>query len=314
MATPVAFDERVKACWERISPAERNVARFFQQHRHEVLVASAAALAAQASTSDATVIRTAKALGFAGMAELRRALAGELRRGLSPADRLARTLGEAGDDLDRSFEVTLQIHEDAIAGLRRDVPPALFRAAVQAIVAARRRWIFGIGPSSAMAEYFAIQLGRLGLEAQSLTQTGLLLADGLQKLRADDLLIAFAYTRIYRELAVLVGQADRRGVTTMLVSDTLGPQLGGRVALILPVARGRADLFSMHTATLGLIEALLVGIATERPAESLASLEALNGLRAELAGAPMDLPVRRLRAPRRASGAAGRRASPSRGA
>jgi DNA-binding MurR/RpiR family transcriptional regulator len=309
-----AFDERVTACWERISRAERSVARFFQAHPDEVLVASAAALAAQAGTSDATVIRTAKALGFAGMAELRRALAGELRQGLSPADRLARTLSETGDDLGRAFEVTLALHRSALEGLRRDVTPELFRAAVRAIVAARRRWIFGLGPSSAMADYFSIQLGRFGLEAQSLTQTGLLLADGLQKLGADDLLIVFAYSRVYRELAVLLDQADRRGARTMLVSDTLGARLGERVGMVLPVARGRADLFSMHTATLGLIEALLVGIASERPAATIASLDALNALRTELAGAPMDLPVRRLRAPRRASAAAGRRAGPSRGA
>ncbi len=165
-----------------------------------------------------------------------------------------------------------------------------------------------------MADYFSIQLGRFGLEAQSLTETGLLLADGLQKLRADDLLIIFAYSRVYRELAVLLDQADRCGARTMLVSDTLGARLGDRVGLVLPVARGRADLFSMHTATLGLIEALLVGIASERPAETLASLDSLNALRTELAGAPMDLPVRRLKAPRRASAAAGRRAGPSRGA
>jgi DNA-binding MurR/RpiR family transcriptional regulator len=314
MASAAAFDERVNASWERISRAERRVARFFQEHRHEVLVASAAALAAQTGTSDATVIRTAKALGFAGMAGLRRALALELRQDLSPADRLARTLDETGDDLGRAFEVTLEIHREALESLRRDVAPELFRSAVQAIVAARRRFVFGIGPSSAMATYFTIQLGRFGLEAESLTQTGLLLADGLQKLRAGDLLILFAYSRVYRELAVLLDQAERCGARTMLVSDSLGACLGERVGLVLPVARGRADLFSMHTATLGLIEALLVGIASERPAATIASLDALNALRAELAGTPMDLPVRRLRAPRRASAGAGRPAAPSRGA
>jgi hypothetical protein len=47
-------------------------------------------------TSDATVVRTAKALGFSGLDELRRALADEIRTALSPADRLTRTLGEVG--------------------------------------------------------------------------------------------------------------------------------------------------------------------------------------------------------------------------
>lgn len=293
MTSLVSFEERVNACWERISATEQRVARFFQQNREEVLIASAAALAARAGTSDATVIRTAKALGFAGMAELRRRLAAELRDNLSPAERLARTLSAVGDDLTAAFDLTLEIHQKALAGLRRDITPEAFRSAVEQLVDARRVVVFGIGPSSAMADYFAIQLGRFGIEAQSLTRTGLLFADDLQKLRPGDLLLIFAYSRVYRELAALLRQAERRGITSLLFTDTLGPQLRERVRLILPVARGRADMLSMHTATLALIEALLVGIATRRPAETIASLEDLNALRAELVGAPMDLPARR---------------------
>jgi DNA-binding MurR/RpiR family transcriptional regulator len=291
MTPPPSFDERVDASSERLSPAEQRVARFFRANREEVLIASAAALAALAGTSDATVVRTAKALGFAGMDELRRTLAAELRDDLSPAARLARTLGEVGDDLEIALSVTLDIHQNALENLRRDIKPGLFRAAVQSIIEARRILIFGIGPSSAMASYLAIQLGRLGIEALSLTQTGLLLADGLNGLRPGDLLLIFAYGRVYRELSALLNQADRHGVPKILVSDTLGSRLRDRVELVLPVARGRADMLSMHTATLGLIEALLVGIAAKRPAETMASLRSLNALRAELVGEPMDVPA-----------------------
>ncbi len=57
----------------------------------------------------------------------------------------------------------------------------------------------------------------------------------------------FAYSRVYRELAALLDQADRRGVTSILFTDTLAPKLCNRIDLILPVARGRADMLSMHT-------------------------------------------------------------------
>jgi len=276
---------------ERISPAEQRVARFFQENREEVLIASAAALAEKTGTSDATVVRTAKALGFAGMEALRRSLAGELRKNPSPANRMTRTLSEIGDDLEAAFEVTLDVHQKSIEGLRRDITPDKFGSTVQSIVDARRVFIFGIGPSSAMADYFTVQLGRFGIDTLSLTQTGLLLADGLQKLREGDLLMIFAYGRVYRELAALLDQADRCRVTKILFSDTLGAKLRNRVDWVLPVARGRADMFSMHTATLALIEAILVGVAIDRPGETVASLETLNRLRSGLAGKAMNLPA-----------------------
>jgi DNA-binding MurR/RpiR family transcriptional regulator len=97
MKSVASFDERVAARLAGLSPAEQRVVLFFQTNREEVLIASAAALAARTKTSDATVLRTAKSLGFASLEELRRALASELRRSLSPADRLAKTLEEVCD-------------------------------------------------------------------------------------------------------------------------------------------------------------------------------------------------------------------------
>lgn len=285
-----SFSETVGARLAGLRPAERRVVRYLQDNREAALMASASALAERAGTSDATVIRTAKALGYSGLGGLRLALADELRGQLSQADRVARTLSAVGAAPGAALEMTLEIHRQSLEALRRDLSPADFEAAVQAITGARRVFAFGIGPSSAMAEYLVLQLGRFGLDASALVHTGLLLADGLRRLRRGDLLLIFAYGRIYRELATLLDHAGRCGVGTVLVTDTLGPRLRGRVDLLLPVARGRADMLSMHTTTLGLIEALLVGVASNRPAETVASLEALNALRAEVDGQPMDLP------------------------
>jgi DNA-binding MurR/RpiR family transcriptional regulator len=293
MKSVASFDERVAARLAGLSPAEQRVVLFFQTNREEVLIASAAALAAKTKTSDATVLRTAKSLGFASLEELRRALASELRRSLSPADRLAKTLEEVGDDLQTAFTVALDIHAKALENLRRDISRAQFKAAVTHIVEARRVVVFGIGPSSAMADYFVTQLGRFGLDAASLTRTGLLFADDLQKLRKGDLVVMLAYGRVYAELAALLDKAERIGARKILLTDTLATILRERIDLALSVARGRVDMFSMHTATLGLIEALLVGIATKRPRETIESLKSLNDAREKLVGKPMALPISR---------------------
>ena len=114
-------------------------------------------------------------------------------------------------------------------------------------------------------------------------------------MRTGDLLVILAYGRLYRELAVLLDEARRHRVGTILLTDTLAVTLRRRVDLVLRVERGRVDLFSMHTATLGLIEALLVGVAAQRPRETLAGLESLNDARTRVAGEAMGLPVTRKR-------------------
>lgn len=284
-----SFDERVAFHRERMSPAEQRVVDFMIQAREEVLVASAASLALKAKTSDATVVRTVKSLGFAGLDELRRLLAAELKQSLNIASRLTETLRDIGDDLQAAFDRTLDIHRDTIESLRRDISPEMFRMAVGFIARARRIVVFGIGPSSAIATYFSIQLGRFGIDTICLSNTGLLFADDLRRLRKGDLLIALSYTRVYRELAVLLSEADRHRLRKVLLTDTLAGKLRERVDLLLPVARGRVDMLSMHTATLALIEALLVGVAARNNQGTVRSLEALNALRKEVVGEAIDV-------------------------
>src|SRR5208282_6948868 len=103
--------------------------------------------------------------------------------------------------------------------------------------------------------------------------------------------IMLAYGRVYAELSALLEEIDRHELQSFLVTDTLAGALRHRVDLVLPVARGHAEMLSMHTTTLGFIEALLVGVAAKRPNETLASLKALNEAREKLAGKSMNLPA-----------------------
>lgn len=289
--TASTFDERAADHFEQLSPAEQRVVRFLQDNREEVLISSAATLASQVGTSDATVIRTVKALGFSSLDDMRRTLAAELRDLASPADRLTKTLAHVGGNLPTAFEATLQIHLQSLESLRRSISSELFETAVRKIEGARRISVFGLGPSNAIASYLVTQLSRFGLDADSLGNTGLLFADDLQRLRRSDMVIILAYGRVYPELAALLDEAERHGIDSILLTDTLAAKLRNRVTVVLPVPRGRADMLSLHTATLGLIEALLVGVASQRPEEALASLESLNEARQRLAGTPMGLPL-----------------------
>jgi DNA-binding MurR/RpiR family transcriptional regulator len=98
-----------------------------------------------------------------------------------------------------------------------------------------------------------------------------------------------AYGRVYAELEVLLQHAGRLRLHTVLVTDTLERELGHRVSHVVNIPRGRSDAFSMHSATMAFLEALLVGLATRQPQKTISSLDELNRLRSDLAGQTMRL-------------------------
>lgn len=285
----MTFDERVAQRFTTMSPAEQRVVRFFRQNREEVLITSAAAMAAKAKTSDATIVRTARGLGYSGLDALRRSIAEEMRQNPSPADRLSRTLDQVGDGPAAALRSTIETHLQCLQSLSSSILPGQFENVVDALATARRVVAFGVGPSSAMVDYLTIQIGRFGIEALGLTKTGLLLADDLRKLREGDVVMIFAYGRVYAELAALLDSTTALDLRVFLVTDSLAGAVKKRVEMALSVPRGRSDMLSMHTATLGFIEALLVGIATKRPQETLGSLKKLNQARTRLAGKTAQL-------------------------
>ncbi|SDP69687.1 MurR/RpiR family transcriptional regulator [Phyllobacterium sp. OV277] len=275
----------------QLSQAERRVASYIVANRHQILVMSAMELAKVLGTSDATVIRTAKALGFDGLDAMRRAIVDELHGNNSAADRITQTIKETGGDLRKAFEDTRNIQRRAIEAIHENVSVETYIALVTKMIGAREIAIFGIGPTSALAVYFATQLSRFGLNARPLTATGLFLADQLLPIQRGDLLFIMAYGRVYLEVGVLIDHANRMGAEKVLVTDMLGTKLGPRVDMAITIPRGKTDAFSMHTATLAFIENIIVGIATSQPKATIGKLELLNQLRSELAGENAKLPA-----------------------
>ena len=114
------YAARVGERGDSLAPAERRVAELLLDLGPEATLLSAAALAEQLGTSDATVVRTAKSLGYTGLAELRRALAA-YGDNTPLGERLRRTLDQApGDEL---FATAIRNHLSAIETLTHNVSP-----------------------------------------------------------------------------------------------------------------------------------------------------------------------------------------------
>ncbi|MBU1305309.1 MAG: MurR/RpiR family transcriptional regulator [Alphaproteobacteria bacterium] len=272
------FDTKVADAMERLSPAERQVARFFVDRKQAVLLNSAAQIAEMAGSSDATVVRTVRSLGFGGLSELREVLLTELT-GTTPGSRLAHTLEEAGGDAGSALHHVIGIHHDVLDLLKTPAMGQSLSRAVDILAKANRRHVFGIGPSGAMANYATLQFNRIGLPTSALSSSGIALADGLLDLRPGDAVLILAYAPLYREAAVTLDEAQRQGAPVVLISDDLAPLVRGQIVEVLPVPRGKADHLAMHGGTMVLLDAMIISLAARASEAAIDSLDRLSALR-----------------------------------
>jgi DNA-binding MurR/RpiR family transcriptional regulator len=282
--TELSLDERVAARRDRLSRAEQRVADFIAGHRDDAAFLPAADIASRLGTSDATVVRAVKSLGYAGLPELKHELIDAIRGRAPEAQRLATTLDEVGDDPEATLELAISVQIAHMEEARRTVRPADFRRAVELLAGAPRIAIFGVGPSAHVAQYFAIKLNRIGHPAEVISETGFMLADRLLGLEASSALVVIAFGPGFAELEVVVEHARRHGVPVVLLTDVLGGVFEGRVDAVLSARRAPVGLLTSHAVTLVVLDALLMGIGARNRELAVRSMESLTKTRDEIRG------------------------------
>ncbi len=267
-----------------LSPAERRAAEYMRDHPDQVVFASASELGTFTGTSDATVIRTARALGYSGLPELRHSLASALAALARPSamlhERIASMSHEPEAVLGRVFDDAAEVLQEA----RRCLAPEAFHAAAALISSARECLTFGVGLSETVAEYLARRLNRLGIRARASRRMGFGMADDLLPLGSGDVVVVFAPGRLLREIEVLIDHAQQVGAAVILVTDTLLPVLGERVEVTLQaICSPAGQPGETFTATV-ISDALVLAIAAEHEQRAVESSELLNKLRGRLLG------------------------------
>ena len=270
---------RLQSRGQTLSPALRRVGEFIDSNRLEALTKSAAELAAIIGTSDATVIRTVKALGYGGLPDLKRELVAFFGQAATPVANLERTLSDIDAASLDPLETALAQQLAAISTLGTAEAKSQLALATKLLAAAKRVAVFGIGPSRFLAEYMSFSLRRFGVETYALTASGLSLADQLLNLRRDDAVLVLAYGRLYREVAATLNEASRLKLSAVLISDTHDERLTRKVNVVVRVPRGSTDRVATHGATLVALETILMALAATSRARALAQLARLNDLR-----------------------------------
>jgi DNA-binding MurR/RpiR family transcriptional regulator len=248
---------------------------------------SAQEIAAAVGTSDATVVRAAKTLGYETLRDLRRALADDDDDTDLPS-RLEATIGTlaSADDV---LGTTVNGHLAALGNLVRRIPPETFDDDVGLLTATPHTWWSGTGPSAYLAGYAAFLSRRLGRSAGAFVHSDASHADELLAVREHHVVVVLAYGRIHPYVNVLLRRARDVHARSVLITDTLGQKLSSPADVRLNAGRGTPGLFASHAQTIVLLEALVLATAAADPNVSEAALAELNQLRSELTGRRFDV-------------------------
>lgn len=215
------LSERVNARWAELRDAERTVANYMVENPTVVIFNSASELAKLAGCSDATVIRTARALGYRGLPELKRQVGIELTRRVPPTERFERSLARNNERKGGLVEVILDDLSELVELVRRSVAPSEIEQAAELLREAELVRSWGLGIAGAAAQYASNRLARAGVAITHLDRHGFALANDLIGLRPSTCLLLLVPGRPHPDLKLLLRAAGEVGARSILVTNSL---------------------------------------------------------------------------------------------
>ncbi|GHJ39328.1 MurR/RpiR family transcriptional regulator [Streptomyces sp. TS71-3] len=225
---------RVNHEWSRLTRTERKVARYLVAAApQDVMLAAAGDIAQRTGTSDATVVRTARRLGYAGLPDLKSSLGAHFGAGGAPQISIRLEVSEASEDLAATSSAVVDDAVERIRQFGRTLDVARLTEALQLIVSAEEVFCYGWGSNELSARYLALKLNRAGKRSRHCGTTGFTLADDLLTLTSRHAAVLFAPGRALPDLRLLVDHAKATGVGTILVTERLDQEIAADVDVVL---------------------------------------------------------------------------------
>jgi DNA-binding MurR/RpiR family transcriptional regulator len=277
MKTPVAVQAR--GLMPSLSPAEQRVA-------HVVINAGAGAsrftiteLAERAGTSETTVIRFCRAMGFGGYPELRLTLAAEAGRAAEapPGHEEMGSDISPDDSLDEVVKKIAFADARAVEDTAAQLDVAELERVVGRVAKARRVDIYGVGASAFVAQDFQQKLHRIGRVAFAWSDLHIALTSAAL-LGKQDVAFGISHTGTTMDTIEAFTEAGRRGATTVALTNFPKSPLAAAADFVLTTAARettfRSGAMASRLAQLTVIDCVFVGVAQRTYAQTKRALEA----------------------------------------
>ena len=259
----------IAARMETLPRRLQQVAAFAIEHPDEVAFGTAASIADLADVQPSTLVRFAKAIGYAGFSDLQSVFRHRLRdRWPDYEDRL-KSLNDSGVGRGEPLRMLFGFAELASASLdrlRQTVSGPDLDAAVEILAGARTIYLLGQRRSFPVASYLAYALPKLRVRSVLVDNVANLGPEQLANAGSDDALIAVSFTPYTPFTIELAHDAARRDIPVIAITDSIFSPLTSAARIWFEVVEADFGAFRSTAATFSLAMALAVAVGERRAA------------------------------------------------
>jgi RpiR family carbohydrate utilization transcriptional regulator len=221
-STHVSILERIKAALPALPPAEQRVAKLLLSDARAFANLPVSELADRSHVSKPTVVRFCRSVGYDGLADFKRKLAGSVNEGVPFVHRSV-------DEDDKPADLIVKVVDNAVAALlhyRNDAAGHAFERAIAALAeagrSAKRIEFYGVGNSGIVAQDAQHKFFRLGINTAACSDGHVQLMSATM-LGPGDCVVIISNSGRSRDLLDAAEIARKKGATIIIITASSSP-------------------------------------------------------------------------------------------
>lgn len=261
----------------KLTRTEQRVAGYIRENEDKIIHESITEVAELTGTSEASIIRLCRKLGYKGFQELKIQIA---KLFVSPLKKIHEAVTAADTPLD-VLTKSIQSAVDTLNATRGVVDTDALERAANAILAAQHVYVFGLGASGPVANDIAHKFLRCGIPSHAYTDNHFQMIVGCS-VRQGDVVIGVSHSGNSRDVVEALGFAKKCGaVTICLTNYGKSPITMNSVSDICLFTTSTETKFRVHglasrLAQLAIADALFIYVSLKRGEEAIRNFEKID--------------------------------------
>lgn len=253
----------LRSVYNNLTKSEKRIAYYITAHADQIMSQTIPELAQNTDSSEITVSRFCKKLGFSGLQELKIALASELSTGTQRVHEI-----ELGDSHE---QVAGKIFANITEGLQDTLKILDYKAlerAIDVLCKARKVAVYGFGNSFTVCHDIETRFLRFGMTVQAYTDVSQQVTSA-SLLTPEDVVIAISHTGTTTKLLESVRIAKATGATIIAITSYAQSSLA-RLGDIVLTGMGRevhyrSEAVASRLIHMAITDVLYTGIVMKHP-------------------------------------------------
>lgn len=260
------LQQQIRDRYDDLSKRLQQVSRYVLDNTNSVAFDTVAIIAERAGVPPSTLIRFANAFNFSGFNEMKQLFRMNLVEETASYTDRARLFREMESEKipETPFDILQEFARSnglALQQLAARTKPEMLEQAVELLAQAETIYVVGLRRSFSVAAYLSYALSHLECRPVLLDGMGGMFREQVSRITERDILVSISFSPYAEETVMISEIAAKAGAKQIVITDSQISPLAVFSDLCFVVKEAQVDAFRSQSATLCLVQSLMIALA-----------------------------------------------------